>query len=99
MSDVIVWWSLPISTPVVAAKGRSHIPSAGLRCSGLVQMAFWSAKSRRGVPAKVMSSGVPGAGFFDFLGEAALVWEPALEEICGSGASGKRGEASAVARS
>jgi hypothetical protein len=36
----MVCWSLPINTPVVAARGASQIASVGRRCSGLVQMAF-----------------------------------------------------------
>lgn len=64
-----------MSVPVAAARGSSQIPSSGWICSGLVQMAFWSNKIRRGVPAKVIDSGFDIAG-----GGVGSLW--------GSGASG-----------
>ena len=67
-----------MSTPVAAPSGSSHTASIGCRWRGLVQIAFWSSKNRRGVPVSVIFSGSAG---FDG-GGAALVL------FCGSGASG-----------
>ena len=68
-----------MSSPVAAPRGRSHTASIGFTWRGLVQIAFWSNKNRRGAPARVISSG-PAA--FDGTGVGA--W--ALS--CGTGASG-----------
>src|SRR5260370_12514269 len=80
ISEFIVCWSLPIIVPVTAARGRSHIASAGFTCRGLVQMAFWSKRIRFGVPRKVI-----GAGFGASAGAA-------MGLLCGSGASGSEVE-------
>src|SRR5260370_39582970 len=78
ISEFMVCWSLPIIVPVTAARGRSQNASAGLRCSGLVQIAFWSKRIRFGVPRKVIGSGF-GGGAGAGMG---------LGLFCGLGASG-----------
>jgi hypothetical protein len=70
--------------PVTAARGRSQKASAGWRCSGLVQMAFWSSRIRFGVPSRVIGSGF-GSG--EGVGVGSL-W--------GSGASGKEADVPVV---
>jgi len=80
ISEFMVCWSLPIIVPVVAARGRSQIASRGLICSGLVQMAFWSKRILRGVPARVI-----GSGFCEVAGGE-------VGSLCGSGASGNEEE-------